>query len=333
MVKRKPLVYLGDAPNVIRLTEVTPGDTLDGVVNHDDLVEGSVVVKTIAGDVSSLIVHEGTVIGRLVGGDVVALTVAELKEMLDVPESLTDLGGTTEPGGLVPVTPAGSTLLYDGTAWQPTAFNFNALLDVSATNPDVGDTVSFGVSGWAANRPKNVVFLGDERLASFQALPSYLYPIDTRAQVVSVLPPSNPVAGDKFSVSDSRNNASNNNIIVRFSQLGQNLFGVATDAVLTSDKIYVTYTYINVGLGWIGQINAADVGTGGVTPAGNGLEYTHTQNVAASTWTIDHNLDAYPSITVVDSSGDKVHADIRYNSNTRISVFHSTPLEGIVYLS
>ena len=32
--------------------------------------------------------------------------------------------------------------------------------------------------------------------------------------------------------------------------------------------------------------------------------YTHLQNTPAATWTVNHNMDKYPSVTVVTSAGD-----------------------------
>jgi hypothetical protein len=142
-----------------------------------------------------------------------------------------------------------------------------------------------------------------------------------------------PATGDRFSVSDSRNNCDIKSIVVKFTQVGQLLHGESVDDVLVTKKAHVTYTYANPSIGWLSHSNAASAGSGGVVSSGNGLEYVHTQDVAASTWIVDHNLDAYPSITVVDSFGDKVHADVQYLSNTRIVVFHSSPFEGKAYLS
>jgi hypothetical protein len=61
--------------------------------------------------------------------------------------------------------------------------------------------------------------------------------------------------------------------------------------------------------------------------------YTHTQGVASSTWTINHNLEYYPSIEVVDSAGTIVVGNYTYaNVNTIIATFAS-PFAGKAYLS
>lgn len=50
--------------------------------------------------------------------------------------------------------------------------------------------------------------------------------------------------------------------------------------------------------------------------------YTHTQNSASATWTITHNLNCFPSVTVVDSAGSVVIGDVSYtNANTLVITF------------
>lgn len=40
--------------------------------------------------------------------------------------------------------------------------------------------------------------------------------------------------------------------------------------------------------------------------------YTHTQHVASDVWTVKHNLNKYPSITVVDSAETVIIGDAEY---------------------
>lgn len=50
--------------------------------------------------------------------------------------------------------------------------------------------------------------------------------------------------------------------------------------------------------------------------------YTHTQSSASATWTINHNLNCFPSVTVVDSAGSVVIGDVSYtNANTLVVTF------------
>ena len=68
-------------------------------------------------------------------------------------------------------------------------------------------------------------------------------------------------------------------------------------------------------------------------PVNLGGTYVHTQGVASDTWTINHNLEYYPSIEVVDSAGTVVVGNYQYvNVNTIIATFAS-PFAGKAYLS
>ena len=41
---------------------------------------------------------------------------------------------------------------------------------------------------------------------------------------------------------------------------------------------------------------------------------------AASTWTINHNLGRFPSVTVVDTGGTIINGSVIYNSNNQLTV-------------
>lgn len=75
--------------------------------------------------------------------------------------------------------------------------------------------------------------------------------------------------------------------------------------------------------------------TGGLSPAEipDLVSYQHTQSAASSTWTIAHNLGFMPNVTVVDSGGNLVEANVTYTSTAVLSVTFSSALSGIAYLS
>ncbi len=61
--------------------------------------------------------------------------------------------------------------------------------------------------------------------------------------------------------------------------------------------------------------------------------HTHTQSVAAASWSITHALTGYPSVTVVDSAGTVVIGDVQYNSTTSITVTFESAFAGKAYLT
>lgn len=61
--------------------------------------------------------------------------------------------------------------------------------------------------------------------------------------------------------------------------------------------------------------------------------YIYNQEVASDEWIIQHNLNKYPSVTIVDSAGSRVVGSYRYvDSNTIICTFCGA-FGGIAYLN
>lgn len=74
----------------------------------------------------------------------------------------------------------------------------------------------------------------------------------------------------------------------------------------------------------------ASSGGGGSSQA---LSYVHNQGSASATWTINHNLNFYPNVTIQDSGGTIVEGEIAYTTrNTLIATF-SAAFSGKAYLS
>ena len=63
------------------------------------------------------------------------------------------------------------------------------------------------------------------------------------------------------------------------------------------------------------------------------LGYVHIQIAAATTWDITHDLDKYPSVTVVDSGGNVVVGDVEYLTTSHIRVHFSAEFSGKAYLN
>lgn len=61
--------------------------------------------------------------------------------------------------------------------------------------------------------------------------------------------------------------------------------------------------------------------------------YIYNMPTPSSVWTITHNLDKYPSVTIVDSAGSVVMGDITYTSKSTIKVTFSAAFSGTAYLN
>lgn len=61
--------------------------------------------------------------------------------------------------------------------------------------------------------------------------------------------------------------------------------------------------------------------------------FVFTQSVAAADWVIAHNLNKFPSITVVDSAGTWVRGGAEYVDSNTIILHFSAPFSGTAYLN
>lgn len=74
---------------------------------------------------------------------------------------------------------------------------------------------------------------------------------------------------------------------------------------------------------------------GNATQVSNNVDkhYQHTQIQALSTWSITHNLQKFPSVTVVDSAGSKVTGEVDYIDINNLTVSFTAEFGGIAYLN
>jgi hypothetical protein len=63
------------------------------------------------------------------------------------------------------------------------------------------------------------------------------------------------------------------------------------------------------------------------------VAYHHVQSVSSTTWSITHNLNFYPNVTVVDSAGTVLEGDIEYLTANSVRLTFSAAFSGNAYLS
>ena len=61
--------------------------------------------------------------------------------------------------------------------------------------------------------------------------------------------------------------------------------------------------------------------------------HMHTQNVASSVWSVVHQLDGFPSVTVVDSAGSVVVGEVSYSSASSLTISFQGAFTGKAYLT
>jgi len=70
-----------------------------------------------------------------------------------------------------------------------------------------------------------------------------------------------------------------------------------------------------------------------ISPNITDLNFEFTQEEPASTWVIEHNLGKYPSVTIVNPSGEMVQTDYTYINENTIEVYFASAFAGKAYLN
>jgi hypothetical protein len=63
------------------------------------------------------------------------------------------------------------------------------------------------------------------------------------------------------------------------------------------------------------------------------VAFAHTQQTPSATWTIAHNLNFHPNVTVVDSAGTIVEGEMTYVDQNNMILSFQSAFSGNAYLS
>lgn len=92
-------------------------------------------------------------------------------------------------------------------------------------------------------------------------------------------------------------------------------------------------TVFSVGQGPSGiKGDKGDQGDQGL-PGISGASVVHDQGISSSTWVIQHNLGRFPSVTVIDSTGDEVEGDVKFIDANLIHLVFSAPFAGKAFIN
>ena len=61
--------------------------------------------------------------------------------------------------------------------------------------------------------------------------------------------------------------------------------------------------------------------------------YVHKQDASSDTWNVAHNLNKYPSVTIIDSGDNVVYGDIIYIDKNNLQIKFSAAFGGKAYLN
>jgi len=61
--------------------------------------------------------------------------------------------------------------------------------------------------------------------------------------------------------------------------------------------------------------------------------YSGNQSIASTTWTIVHNLNKYPSVTVVDTATQTIYGRVDYPLQNKVVITFANPIKGLAFLN
>jgi hypothetical protein len=76
-------------------------------------------------------------------------------------------------------------------------------------------------------------------------------------------------------------------------------------------------------------IDYPDIGTNPV----NNVRHTHIQSTIATEWTINHNLNFYPNVTVLDNASRILETDLVYLNANTVKIVMNSASSGTAYLT
>jgi hypothetical protein len=66
---------------------------------------------------------------------------------------------------------------------------------------------------------------------------------------------------------------------------------------------------------------------------GGDKTYAYPQDVPSDTWVVTHNMNKYPSVSVVDSAGSAVVGEVLYDSINQVTINFSAPFSGKAFFN
>lgn len=81
------------------------------------------------------------------------------------------------------------------------------------------------------------------------------------------------------------------------------------------------------------RVNAGETAHEYVTITSSDLHFEHDQSTPSSSWSINHSLSKFPSVTIVDTSGNEVEGDVQHTDNNNLTISFSASFSGKAYLN
>lgn len=176
------------------------------------------------------------------------------------------------------------------------------------------------------------LLLGTERNASLRQPTKNFKVSDLAKFIINTFGGTNLTLPIFFSVTDPLTGRVDTEL--RDSIISQNAYPGGT-TLTVAGNISVTGTFADStgSTGTAGQVlSSTATGTAWTADAGD-KTFVFNQGVPASTWTINHTLDKFPSITVVSTANQVVIGDASYTSTTQVVITFAAGFAGKAYLN
>jgi hypothetical protein len=76
---------------------------------------------------------------------------------------------------------------------------------------------------------------------------------------------------------------------------------------------------------------SVNVSVGGII--GGDANYVHSQEVVSRVWRVEHNLNKYPSVTIVDAGGNILYTEVEYIDKNNLEVRFEASTSGKAYMN
>jgi hypothetical protein len=122
--------------------------------------------------------------------------------------------------------------------------------------------------------------------------------------------------------------------IIIVDNLNQNNFGVYTCTNITQDSTETDFydldlTYKNGNGAMVVNQFYSIILYSGAQDKG----FKHNQVSASNTWVINHNLNKFPNVVVIDSAGSQAIGAVTHNSKNQLTLSFSASFSGVAHLN
>jgi hypothetical protein len=176
------------------------------------------------------------------------------------------------------------------------------------------------------------LLLGTERNATLRQPTKNFKVADLAKFIINTFPGTDLTIPLFFDITDPATGRVDTEL--RDSILSQNAYPNGNTLTVAGNLVVTgTFTDSTGSVGTAGQLLSSTVtGTKWVADAGD-KTFVFNQAIPSATWTINHTLDKFPSITVVSTANQVVIGDAAYTSTTQVVITFTAGFAGKAYLN